>query len=144
MKHNFEEMKELLSEELDKLTNKQDLTLGRLDTIDKLAHSIKSLATIIAMEESNGKSKTGYSREYSRNSYDNGNSYEDRRSYGMDEGASGARHYYRDSMGRFSGDEGYSGTRSKDNFMEKLHLLVKEAPASMKEEVQMFVNDMER
>lgn len=143
MKHNFEEMRELLAEELDKLTNKQDLTLGRLDTIDKLAHSIKSLDTIIAMEESNGKSKTGYSREYSR-TYDNGNSYEDRRSYGMDEGTSGAKYRRRDSMGRYSGEEGYSGTRSKDNFMEKLHLLVKEAPESMKEDVQMFVNDMER
>jgi len=136
MRHNFEEMKELLSEELDKLTNKQEITLGRLETIDKLTHSIKSLATIIAMEEEQG----GKSSRRSRNSYDNGGSYDD---YSMDESMTGASGRHRDSMVRYARDN-YSGTRSKDNFMEKLHLLVKEAPDSMREDVQMFVNDMER
>lgn len=52
--HKMEELKEMLCEELDKITKKGELSAGSLDVIDKLTHSIKSIATIIAMDEAQG------------------------------------------------------------------------------------------
>jgi hypothetical protein len=86
----MEELREMLCEELDKITKKGELSAGSLDVIDKLTHSIKSIDTIIAMEDA------GYSSDYMR-----GNSY--------------ARNRRRDSMGRYSSDN-YSmrGGRSRN------------------------------
>lgn len=85
--HKMEELREMLCEELDKITKKGELSAGSLDVVDKLTHSIKSIDTIIAMEDS------GYSSDYMR-----GNSYAKR-----------------DSMGRYSNDN-YSmrGGRSRN------------------------------
>lgn len=47
----YHELKDMLCEELDEITRKGELTAGSLDTVDKLTHSIKSLETIIAMNE---------------------------------------------------------------------------------------------
>ena len=74
------ELKEMLCEELEKIAREGELTAGSLDTVDKLTHSIKSIATIMAMEDS------GYSRDYV-DKY-RGASYAQRR----------------DSMGRYSID----------------------------------------
>lgn len=69
--HKMEELKEMLCEELDKITKKGELTASSLDVIDKLTHSIKSIETIMAMR--------GYSNDegsYKRNSmgrYSRGN-----------------------------------------------------------------------
>ena len=74
----MEELRDMLCEELDKITKKGELSAGSLDVVDKLTHSIKSIDTIIAMEES-GYSKEsnrgghgGYSRNYM---YEDGGSY---------------------------------------------------------------------
>lgn len=131
MRHNFEEMKELLSEELDKLTNKQEITLGRLETIDKLTHSIKSLATIIAMEEG-GKS----GRRYSRNSYDNGGNMNGN---SMNGDYSGARRK-RDSMGRYS-RTGYS---YDNEVIDELYEAMEKAPADMKHKIQKIIDEFEK
>ena len=61
----MEELKEMLCDELEKIAKKGELTAGSLETIDKLAHSIKSLATIMAMDE--------YSED--DGNYDDGGSY---------------------------------------------------------------------
>lgn len=53
------ELREMLCEELDKITKKGELSAGSLDVIDKLTHSIKSIDTIMAMEDA------GYSHDYS-------------------------------------------------------------------------------
>ena len=45
------ELKDMLCEELERIADKGELTAGSLETIDKLTHSIKSIATIIAMDE---------------------------------------------------------------------------------------------
>lgn len=95
------ELKDMLCEELEHIANKGELTAGSLETIDKLTHSIKSLATIIAMEDS----------EYS---------YENRNMDGSYRGNSYARRgrYSRANRG---GNRGYSRRRySRDDEMEKV------------------------
>ena len=96
----MEELREMLCEELDKITKKGELSAGSLDVVDKLTHSIKSIDTIIAMEEA-GYSSDDYSMR--------GNSYARGR-------GSNAR---RDSMGRYSSDNysmrgGRSGERGRN------------------------------
>lgn len=82
----MEELKEMLCDELDEITEKGKITAGDLDAIDKLTHSIKSLETIMAMSE--------YSND--GGSYDGG-SYAQRR----------------DSMGRYSRDNYSRGRNSR-------------------------------
>lgn len=103
--HKMEELKQMLMDELNKVTKKGELSAGSLDVVDKLTHSIKSIDTIIAMDEA------GYSNGYSgRNntdmSYDRGNSY----ARGIGSNAK------RDSMGRYS----------RDYAMDDLHDKLKE------------------
>lgn len=73
--HKLIELKDMLMEELSECVDKGELSAGSLDIVDKLTHSIKSIDTILAMEDA------GYS-------------YDDRYSY--------ARNRRRDSMGRYS------------------------------------------
>lgn len=88
------ELKDMLCEELEHIAEKGELTAGSLETIDKLTHSIKSLATIIAMDES----------EYSyddmggtSNRYYRGNSYARRGRYSRaNRGGYSRRRYSRD------------------------------------------------
>lgn len=49
--HKLKELKEMLERELEKVTKKGELSAGSLDIVDKLTHSIKSIDTIMAMEE---------------------------------------------------------------------------------------------
>lgn len=98
------ELKEMLCDELEKIVDKGELTAGSLETIDKLTHSIKSVATIMAMEDSE------YSNDYGMDSY-RGNSYAQRR----------------DSRGRYSrmnrGSYARGGRRggySRDDEAEKM------------------------
>lgn len=77
------ELKDMLMDELEKCTEKGELSAGSLDIIDKLTHSVKSIDTIIAMEEA-GYSNDDYSGNYSY--------------------ARGRRNVRRDSRGRYSRD----------------------------------------
>ena len=88
----MEELRDMLCEELDKITKKGELSAGSLDVIDKLTHSIKSIDTIIAMEDA-GYSSDGYS--YAR-------------------GRRGS--VRRDSMGRYSRDYMYDGGSNDDGY----------------------------
>lgn len=84
----YYDLKKMLCKELDMIMQESrgELSKSDLDTIDKLTHSIKSLVTIMAMEDS------GYS---------------------YDGGYSGVRRH--DSMGRYADyDDGYSGRRYYD------------------------------
>ena len=51
------DLKDMLCRELKEYAKKGELSAGSLETIDKLTHSLKSVVTIMAMEDS------GYSRE---------------------------------------------------------------------------------
>ena len=71
MGHSIYDLREMLCEELENMTEKGSLSPDRLKTIDMLTHSIKSIDTIIAMENS------GYS-----NTYRDSNRYTTRRTDG--------------------------------------------------------------
>lgn len=89
--HALEELRNMLMEELEKCSNKGELSTGSLEVIDKLAHAVKSIDTIMAME--------GYS--------ENSGEYMDR---GGNYGARGrGRNAQRDSRGRYA--DGYGGYR---------------------------------
>lgn len=79
--HKLDELREMLMAELEKCSDKGELSAGSLEVIDKLSHAIKSIDTIVAMEDS------GYSNNYS---------------YARGRG----RNARRDSMGRYSSGGG--------------------------------------
>lgn len=119
--HKMYELREMLCEELDKITKKGELSAGSLDVVDKLTHSIKSIDTILAMEDA-GYSSDDYSMR--------GNSYARGR-------GSNAR---RDSMGRYSSDNysmrgGRSGERySYDDEMNNLREQLEDMERMAKDE----------
>lgn len=82
----MEELRKMLCAELDKLTKKGELSAGSLDVVDKLTHSIKSIDTIMAMEDAGYSNEGGYSYARGR-----------------------GRNAKRDSMGRYSRDGSYDG-----------------------------------
>ena len=111
-------LKKMLCKELEDLVEKGDLKAGSLDAIDKLTHSIKSLDTIMAMEDA------GYSNDY---------------------GYSGARR--RDSMGRYSRDDynrgEYSRAEAEDEFREHLEEAMHSAPDEHKrKKLERMLNEM--
>jgi len=114
----MEELKDMLCDELYKVKKqvgtKGELSAPELDVIDKLTHSIKSIATIIAMEDYEDDEDDGYSER--------GNSY-----------ARGRRYARRDSMGRYSKDGGYynnygySRNDSKNQMLNHIESMMNEA-----------------
>ena len=106
--HEMMELKEMLEDELNKITKHGKVTAGILDTVDKLTHSIKSIETIMAMEES------GYSND--------NNSYRIRKDGMRDQRYNYSRDYSRDgdySNGGYSRDHsmnygGYSRDLKED------------------------------
>lgn len=98
-------IKEMVCDELDNIAKKGELSAGSLETVDKLTHTLKSLVTVMAMED----------YDESGMSYDGANG-------GNMGGMSGARgrtgNVRRDSMGRYASREGgYSGRRYRDGNM---------------------------
>lgn len=122
--HEMYKLKDMLCDELEKLTKKGELSAGSLDAVDKLTHSIKSIDTIIAMDEYSEDDGMSYEGSYARggrggNRGNRGNS-----------NASGQR---RDTMGRYSRDNsyrgsyGYSREEGMDNLKMELQGLLEEA-----------------
>lgn len=110
MSRYMEHLEGMLCDELDKIAQRGELTAGTLDTVQKLTHSLKSIKTIEAMDDS-GYSGGMYPTHYN---YDGGNSY-----------ARGRGSYAnRDSMGRYSRAGGYTG-RGYSRDGEKDHMLNK-------------------
>lgn len=85
----YHDLKKMLCKELENVANQKELSAGDLETVDKLTHSIKSLVTIMAMEDGGYSYNDGYSGMRGRG----GNSYN--RYYDYDNGYSGRR-YSRD------------------------------------------------
>lgn len=134
----YEKIKEMLCEELETIAKKGELTAGSLDTVDKLTHAIKSIETIIAMNEYNDD---GYSN---RGSYESRNGSSGARRYtrdgSMDGGNSYARYgnVRRDSMGRYSRDE------ANDEIISRLHDIMNDTPNEQaKQEIRKLINKME-
>lgn len=122
------DLKEMLCKELKDYGKKDELSAGSLATIDTLAHAIKNLDKVIDAYEEGGYSERGYSM--------NGG-YR----YPMDGG--GYRNSYsrrRDSMGRYSRD-GYS---RHDGMADELRELMKDAPESVKHDLQRVLDKIEQ
>lgn len=124
MGKSIHDLREMLCEELENVTAQRgSLSTDKLKVIDMLTHSIKSIDTIIAMEDA------GYSRDrsyhytdgnYARNSYDDGNSY--------------ARN--RDSRGRYSRDDG-------DHLMHRLEEMLHESGSEKERDmIKRFMEQM--
>lgn len=128
MGKSIHDLREMLCEELEKMTEQRSLSPDRLKLIDMLTHSIKSIDTIIAMEEyddgdsyARGNSRGSYARGNSRDSYERGNS----RSYAR-------------RGGRYS--EGYSGD---DHLMQKLEDMLQESGSDKEREmIKRFMEQM--
>lgn len=120
--HKMMILRDNLMDELEKFADKP-LTEQSLEYVDKLAHAIKCIDTVSAMERA--EQDGGYSRTY-RDSY-SGRMYRD--DYSGD-GISGRRYFYtqrdngvsgrrrRDSMGRYA--DGYSHNEAKDRLMDEM------------------------
>lgn len=128
---------ESLENELERVNAKLEKSRGELtgddmSYIQKLTHSLKSIKSVIAMEDS-GYSAMGYSREggmrdggsYRGGSYRGG-------SYARGRGSNARR----DSMGRYSSDGG---------MVEELHELLEDAPnEAVKRDIQRLIDKMEQ
>ena len=102
---------------------------GDLETIDKLTHSLASVKKIMAFMEDEG--------EYSGN-YPMGGSY--RESYRGSYRGGSYRNQRRDSMGRYSGERGYS----RNDLADKMRDLMMDAPDDRtRQEIQRMVEKLE-
>lgn len=124
------ELRDMLMDELDKVSEKGELTAGSLETVDKLTHSIKSIDTICAMEEAEGYSYDGMS--YARGRGRNANR-DSRGRYSSESGMQGGSSYarrggYSRRRGGYSRD-GYSGD-DKEALIEDLRELMEDATDS--------------
>ena len=129
--HELYELKDMLCKELKEYGEKGELTAGSLETIDKLAHAMKNLDRVIEAYEDDG--------EYSGRSYPDGMGGSYARGRYSREGRSYARgrmNARRDSMGRYSRDDG---------MIEELRDLMKDAPnEAIKRDIQRLVDKMEQ
>ena len=97
---------ETISHELEDVNTKirsagGGMSAGDLELVDKLTHALKSIKTTIAMMEAD-EEEGGYSNRYSRTYYPRMSYADGVRSY------AGRRNARRDSMGRYSRDNGYA------------------------------------
>ena len=137
--------------------NKDKLSAGDLSYLDTIAHAMKSVKTILAMEQadeySEGRGYTYDSMSYARGTnrtmpnrmYPGGSSYDD---MSYNEGNSYARgrgrNARRDNMGRYSSERGYSRDDAKKDMMSDLRDIMQDAPdEATRQEFQRFMNKLE-
>ena len=139
--HEIYELKEMLMKELEEYGRKRDMSTGTLEVVDKLAHTIKNLCKIIEVAEEEEEGYSGRGGSYRGGSYgsyarggrggqgggsNRGGSYRG----GSYEGGSYARgrgrNARRDSMGRYSSEQGYS--RDAAEMADQLRELMEQAP----------------
>ena len=127
------ELKETLCDELKEYSRKGKMSAGDLEVVDKLTHTIKNLDKIIETYEEENYSETPRGRM----TYDGGMMYDrDGRNYRIEGSyARGRRTARRDSMGRYSRDDG---------MIRELRELMEEAPDERtKMEFERFIRKME-
>lgn len=128
----YHKLKEMLCEELDNLVKKGELTAGSLETADKLTHAIKSLTTIIAMDEHEGGESEYYPYMGGYRSFEN----------------DGGRSYQRrDAMGRYSRENrgGYSRDDARADMIADLREIMQDAPDEhMKKKLRQFISEIEQ
>ena len=113
IKHYMEDLKDLLCAELEDYAEKGKksgkMSMGALETVHKLTDTVKNIMKIDVQKEEAGYSEDGHYMGEGRiygTSYDDGMHREGGYSY-----ARGRRYARRDSMGRYSRDDGMSYAR---------------------------------
>lgn len=148
------EVCEIFSESLkdakDKLRKSSGpVSVGDADYVDKLAHTIKSLETTIAMKEANGE-EGGYSGHYMmpRYAYNDGRSYARRNSYAGDGygGMSNARGRVNNPTGRnqYSRERGYSYADSMNDLLEDMRGMMGELPEDKRRKAERLIDELSR
>ena len=122
--HKIMELRDKLMDELEQQADRQ-LSEQSLTLIDKLAHAIKCLDTIEAMENGSMESRDGYSGRRYRDGYSGEYSGRNRDSYsGRREGGGSSRRRREGGMGYsndgYSGRRGYSRDEAKDKMIDEL------------------------
>ena len=137
--HYMHDLKDLLCAELEDFAEKGKksgkMSMGDLETVHKLTDTVKNIMKIDALKEEAGYSEDGHYMGEGRiygTSYDDGMHREGGYSY-----ARGRRYAKRDSMGRYSRDDGmmhrggmrggYSRDDGKHYMMEQLEEMMEEA-----------------
>ena len=136
-------LRDMLMDELEKFADKP-MNEQSLDLVDKLAHAIKCIDTVSAMERA--ESRDGYSGRMYRDGM-SGRMYRD--GYSGD-GISGRRYYYtqrdggmsgmrrRDSMGRYA--DGYSHDEAKDRLMGEMEGMMNNVSPEAQHAIQKALN----
>ena len=137
--HYMEDLKDLLCAELEDYAEKGKksgkMSMGDLDSIHKLTDTVKNIMKIDILKEETGYSEDG---AYMGEGRIYGTSYD-----GYDRGTSYARgrHTKRDSMGRYSRDDGYmrrDGRGMRDGYIRE------EGKAYMMEQLEDMMEDAEK
>ena len=125
--HTLEKLRDMLMEELDRCAEKDGISNNGLYAIDKLTHAVKSIDTILAMEDA------GYSND----------------NYSYARGRRG--NVRRDSMGRYSRDyypdrmyHGYSREDAKHDLMEQLREMSMGAEGEHKQMIENWIRQVEQ
>ena len=140
--HKMMMLRDNLVDELEKFADKP-LNEQSLDLVDKLAHAIKCIDTVSAMEraENDGYSGRMYRDGMSRRTY--------RDDYSGD-GVSGRRYFYtqrgdgmsgmrrRDSLGRYA--DGYSHDEAKDRLMNEMQGMMGDVSPEAQHAIQKAIN----
>lgn len=135
--HYMHDLKDLLCAELEDYAEKGKksgkMSMGDLDSIHKLTDTVKNILKIDMLEDESGYSEDG---AYMGEGRIYGTSYDDemRRGGGYSYARGRGRYAKRDSMGRYSRDDGYmrrdvgySREDGKEYMMERLGELMEEA-----------------
>lgn len=135
--HYMHDLKDLLCAELEDYADKGKksgkMSMGDLDSIHKLTDTVKNILKIDLLESEDGYSEDGH---YMGEGRIYGTSYDDgmRRGVGYSYARGRGRYAKRDSMGRYSRDDGYmrrdggySREDGKEYMMERIGELMDEA-----------------
>ena len=148
----IEKIKKMLCKELDEYAMKSKISGSDLDMIWKLTDTVKNLDKIEMLEDEGGYSEArGRGRSYMHgSSYDDDMMYSERRGRG--------RNARRDSMGRYSSEDGmsyddysearmdrrYSRDDAKDHMMSKLGSMMEDADPNEREVLKDCMRKLER
>lgn len=133
--------------ELEKKSEKGNLSMPEIQYADTLAHLKKNLLKSEAMME---EFDDGYSSEMRpiNGSYRGGSYARGGQGGGSYRGGSYARgrgrNARRDSMGRYSSDDGYSCTEEVEEIVESIRGMMQELPQDVKRDAQKFVQKLEQ
>lgn len=140
--HSLEKIRDMLMEELDRCSQKKELTSNSLENIDKLTHAVKSIDTIMAMEEAGYSNEGSYERGRGSNARrDSMGRYADssERSYG----GSYRNSYRRGGSSRGSSRDGYSREEARAELMSNLREMSRDADGEQRQMIDEWMRQVE-